>query len=113
MKPIYLYLMAAASAYLMTGCADDALNGLDTGSRTITAVLVDDEESHTRTCVDVATYDNPEFVGILWTPGDSIGVYSSSTKNALFKNTSPGNARKTAGMPPTSQARYAISSRSQ
>lgn len=95
MKPIYLYLMAAASAYLMTGCADDALNGLDRGSRTITAVLVDDEESHTRTCVDVATYDNPEFVGILWTPGDSIGVYSSSTKNALFKNTSPGNARKT------------------
>lgn len=95
MKPIYLYFMAAASAYLMTGCADDALNGLDTGSRTITAVLVDDEESHTRTCVDVATYDNPEFVGILWTPGDSIGVFSSSTKNALFKNTSQGNARKT------------------
>ena len=45
--------------------------------------------------MDVATYDNPEFVGILWTPGDSIGVYSNTTKNAFFKNTSPGNARKT------------------
>lgn len=96
MKSVYTYLVASASALLLASCADDTFNqGLPNGSCTITAELGGDEDTQSRTCVDVATYDNPKFVGLLWTAGDSIGVYSNETKNALFRNTSQFASRKT------------------
>ena len=46
-------------------------------------------EVRTRTCVGHSTTDGT--VGILWTPGDCIGVYGSDgTRNALFTSTNMG-----------------------
>ena len=44
----------------------------------------------TRTCVGNSTDDG--MVGILWTPGDCVGVYGTDgTRNALFASTNTGN----------------------
>lgn len=95
MKRVYIYL-TALQALVMGACADTTVDpGLTAGSCTITAEIDSDETSQSRTCVDVATQDNPDFTGILWTEGDSIGVYSNATKNALFRNTQQTPARKT------------------
>lgn len=96
MKSVKPILVAAASALLFVGCADDTFDqGRSSGSCTITAEIAGDEDAQSRTCVDVATYNNPKFVGLLWTAEDSIGVFSNETKNALFRNTSQANSRKT------------------
>ena len=48
-----------------------------------------ESEVRTRTCVGHSTTDGT--VGILWTPGDCIGVYGSDgTRNALFTSTNMG-----------------------
>lgn len=76
------------------GCSDNISSSIVEGNCVITASIPEDAAS-SRSCVDVATYDNPDFVGIMWTPGDSIGVFSDATANALFRNSSQTNSRKT------------------
>lgn len=87
MKKIAFALVAAAGSALC-GCQQDQLPGPLAGSVTIHAVLDSGDEPQTRTCVDMSTVNNPDFTGILWTPEDSIGVFSDAQANALFRNAS-------------------------
>lgn len=91
-----IFVSAILGCVLATSCSEDVCREPPTGACTITATIDDGGSGRlSRTCVDVSTYDDPDFVGIMWTPGDSIGVFSDATANALFRNTSPANSRKT------------------
>ncbi len=79
---------------LLSGCREEIFNDAVGGERVITAVI-DDRSPSTRTCVDAATYDNTDFTGIIWSPGDSIGVYSGTSANVMFRNASSTNVKKT------------------
>ena len=67
-----------------TGCSDDVEKEQKGSEQTIVATL---DMPVSRTCVDETPYAGNE-VGILWMPEDMLGVYGSSTRNALFENLS-------------------------
>ncbi|WP_297069741.1 CotH kinase family protein [uncultured Duncaniella sp.] len=70
-----------------TGCSDDVEKEQKGSEQTIVATL---DMPVSRTCVDETPYAGNE-VGILWMPEDMLGVYGSSTRNALFENTATEN----------------------
>ena len=85
---IRLYAAAAVCLLGLAACQDETLeSGGAKGSVEILARMGD--EMRTRTCVDGSTVDDA--VGILWTPGDSIGVYGTDgTQNVPFVSTNTG-----------------------
>lgn len=85
---IRLYAAAAVCLLGLAACQDEVLEGGGAkGSVEILARMGD--EMRTRTCVDGSTADDA--VGILWTPGDSIGVYGTDgTQNVPFVSTNTG-----------------------
>lgn len=83
-------IVAALGLAGLCSCSDEAgLRWAGNGNTTITA-SIDGADALTRTCIDPTEYDNG-VVGVLWTPGDQLGVFGSSTKNALFTNSSTTN----------------------
>ena len=88
MKSYYtMCLLALAGAY---GCADEDFAGRTAGKQSVEITArMEGGEVRTRTCVGSSTADGT--VGILWTPGDQIGVYGTDgTRNALFTSTNTG-----------------------
>lgn len=84
-------IVAALGLAGLCSCSDEAgLRWAGNGNTTITA-SIDGADALTRTCIDPTEYDNG-VVGVLWTPGDQLGVFGNgSTKNALFTNSSTTN----------------------
>lgn len=84
-------IVAALGLAGLCSCSDEAgLRWAGNGNTTITA-SIDGADALTRTCIDPKEYDN-RVVGVLWTPGDKLGVFGNgSTKNALFTNSSTTN----------------------
>ena len=84
-------IVAALGLAGLCSCSDEAgIRWAGNGNTTITA-SIDGADALTRTCIDPTEYDNG-VVGVLWTPGDKLGVFGSgSTKNALFTNSSTTN----------------------
>lgn len=84
-------IVAALGLAGLCSCSDEAgIRWAGNGNTTITA-SIDGADALTRTCIDPTAYDNG-VVGVLWTPGDKLGVFGSgSTKNALFTNSSTTN----------------------
>ncbi|MGM9700885.1 MAG: hypothetical protein ACI3YX_05585 [Prevotella sp.] len=80
-------IVAALGLAGLCSCSDEAGNGwVGNGNTTITA-SIDGADALTRTCIDPTEYDNG-VVGVLWTPGDQLGVFGNgSTANAPFTNT--------------------------
>ena len=79
-------IVAALGLTGLCSCSDEAGNGwAGNGNTTITA-SIDAADALTRTCIDPTAYDDG-VVGLLWTPGDQLGVFGSSATNALFTNT--------------------------
>ena len=83
-------LLIAGAA--LVSCSENALEqDMNKGNVEIIATI--DNEGLTRSCIDSTPYDGK--TGILWTKDDCIGVFGSTTTNAMFTNTSTENAATT------------------
>ena len=83
-------LLIAGAA--LVSCSENALEQ-DMSKGNVEIIATIDNEGLTRSCIDSTPYDGK--TGILWTPDDCIGVFGSTTKNAMFTNTSKENAATT------------------
>ena len=89
-----LALLSIIAGAMLASCADIAENEPEITLKdvTITAVI-DDGEVETRTCIDPTQYTG-DVTGLMWSPKDSIGVFSESgTENALFVSNSDANEK--------------------
>ena len=86
---IYAAIIALPCLFGLSACRNEML--VSEGAKgNVDIVARMDGEVSTRTCVGNSTDDG--MVGILWTPGDCIGVYGTDgTRNALFTSTNTGN----------------------
>lgn len=72
-------------------CQENPLAERDVTARTVTILARTGGSIETRTCVDGSSPDG--VTGILWSPGDRIGVYGSgNSKNCLFEAANTENA---------------------
>ena len=78
-------LLIAGAA--LVSCSENALEqDMNKGNVEIIATI--DNEGLTRSCIDPTVYKD-NVTGLLWTPGDLLGVYGSNgTQNAKFENNS-------------------------
>ena len=83
-------LLIAGAA--LVSCSENALEQ-DMSKSNVEIIATIDNEGLTRSCIDSTPYDGK--TGILWTPDDCIGVFGSTTTNAMFTNTSTENAATT------------------
>lgn len=83
-------LLIAGAA--LVSCSENALEQ-DMSKGNVEIIATIDNEGLTRSCIDSTPYDGK--TGILWTPDDCIGVFGSTTKNAMFTNTSKKNEATT------------------
>ena len=89
-----LALLSVIAGAMLASCADIAENEPEITLKdvTITAVI-DDGEVETRTCIDPTQYKD-NVTGLMWSPNDSIGVFSESgTENARFVSNSDANEK--------------------
>lgn len=76
----------------MASCADIAEKEI-IGRDTFITAVIDDGGAETRTCIDPTVYRDG-VTGLLWSPNDSIGVFSESgTENARFVSNSDANVK--------------------
>ena len=86
---IYAAIVALSCLFGLSACQDEMLVS-EGGKGNVDIVARMDGGIITRTCVGNSTDDG--MVGILWTPGDCVGVYGTDgTWNALFASTNTGN----------------------
>lgn len=86
---IYAAIIVLSCLFGLSACQDEMLVDKEAKGNVDIVARMDGEVS-TRTCVGNSTDDG--MVGILWTPGDCIGVYGTDgTRNALFASTNMGN----------------------
>ena len=70
---------------LFASCSD-GLEQTKDGKTVIYAELGDEALAQTKSCIDPTVYSQNK-VGLLWTPGDKLGVFgSASSKNVAFSN---------------------------
>lgn len=83
---------------LLTSCSEDEVVGVDQlRQQTIKAEIAEPADAlQSRTCVDVKN-PSTSFIGLLWQPGDKIGVYNvdGSSGNIAFTNTATENVPQT------------------
>ena len=89
---ISTYALLAGLTGILSGCQDEMMPKEEHDGN-IRIVALADDDLLTRTCVDS---ENTMKTGILWSPGDVIGVYGNSgTKNAVFTTPIVSNAAET------------------
>jgi len=76
------------------GCNQPEIADPSVSDAVINAVI-DDSDVQSRTCVDATTYEKYDFVGLLWTSDDAIGVFSDESLNARFNNSAVTPSPKT------------------
>ncbi|MDY5570301.1 MAG: CotH kinase family protein [Candidatus Cryptobacteroides sp.] len=89
-----LALLSVIAGAMLASCSDIAETEpeITLKDMTITAVI-DDGGAETRTCIDPTVYRDG-VTGLLWSPNDSIGVFSESgTENARFVSNSDANVK--------------------
>ena len=87
-----LALLSFIAGAMMASCADIAENEI-IGRDTFITAVIDDGGAETRTCIDPTVYRDG-VTGLLWSPNDSIGVFSESgTENARFVSNSDANVK--------------------
>lgn len=98
MKGVFRFTMMTVSLLgAMASCSD--MEVAEVNGRypeVITATIAEpDGQAQSRTCVDMSDTGNG-YLGLLWQQNDSIGVYSQSgtTRNALFRSLTAGNAKQ-------------------
>lgn len=94
MKNNLIAVFSAAGMLLTASCAEENIVGEPSEGTTVITAVTREAAAESRTCVDMTDTGNG-YVGLLWMPGDSIGVYGrSETRNALFRTTATANAKK-------------------
>ena len=89
---VALALLSLIAGAMMASCADIAENEI-IGRDTFITAVIDDGGAETRTCIDPTVYRDG-VTGLLWSPNDSIGVFSESgTENARFVSNSDANVK--------------------
>ena len=87
-----LALLSLIAGAMMASCADIAEKEI-IGRDTFITAVIDDGGAETRTCIDPTVYRDG-VTGLLWSPKDSIGVFSESgTENARFVSNSDANLK--------------------
>lgn len=87
-----LALLSVIAGAMMASCADIAENEI-IGRDTFITAVIDDGGAETRTCIDPTVYRDG-VTGLLWSPNDSIGVFSESgTENARFVSNSEAKVK--------------------
>ena len=87
-----LALLSLIAGAMMASCADIAENEI-IGRDTFITAVIDDRGAETRTCIDPTVYRDG-VTGLLWSPNDSIGVFSESgTENARFVSNSEAKVK--------------------
>ncbi|MCI6769342.1 MAG: CotH kinase family protein [Bacteroidales bacterium] len=87
-----LALLSLIAGAMMASCSDIAENEI-IGRDTFITAVIDDGGAETRTCIDPTVYRD-DVTGLLWSPNDSIGVFSESgTENARFVSNSDANVK--------------------
>ena len=93
-----LTAITIATMALLTSCSEDEVVGVDQlRQQTIKAEIAEPADAQqSRTCVDVKN-PSTSFIGLLWQPGDKIGVYNvdGSSGNIAFTNTATENVPQT------------------
>lgn len=89
-----LALLSIIAGAMLASCADIAENEPEITLKDVTiTAAIDDGEVETRTCIDPTQYED-NVTGLMWSPNDSIGVFSASgTENARFVSNSDANAK--------------------
>ena len=89
-----LALLSVIAGAMLASCADIAENEPEITLKDVTiTAAIDDGEVETRTCIDPTQYKD-NVTGLMWSPKDGIGVFSSSgTENALFVSNSDANEK--------------------
>lgn len=89
-----LALLSTIAGAMLASCADIAENEPEITLKDVTiTAAIDDGEVETRTCIDPTQYED-NVTGLMWSPKDSIGVFSASgTENARFVSNSDANAK--------------------
>ena len=87
-----LALLSVIAGAMMASCADIAEKEI-IGRDTFITAVIDDGGVETRTCIDPTVYRDG-VTGLLWSPNDSIGVFSESgTENARFVSNSEAKVK--------------------
>lgn len=89
-----LALLSIIAGAMLASCADIAENEPEITLKDVTiTAAIDDGEVETRTCIDPTQYEG-NVTGLMWSPKDSIGVFSASgTENARFVSNSDAKAK--------------------
>lgn len=90
MKAKFIYV--AAAAVIAAGCSQEQENAPTPQFSSIISASLGGPQ--TRSAIDDTEYADGR-TGVLWTPGDEIGVFGQSSKNFRFVNLSTANAGRT------------------
>lgn len=95
MRLNYSSILSVAALLGLAACSDETFTPDITTQHAVVITAVSEQlPPASRTCVDMSDTGNG-YLGLLWNPGDSIGVFGNgTTRNALFRTTVTQNAAK-------------------
>lgn len=108
MRKLSLPGVAAAAAALVMASCDSDVNGPQSNDNvTVITASISEAAPASRTAIDPTAYEGGH-VGLLWSPGDAIGVYDGATvRNARFANQSQTASGRTTFAGNCSNPQYA------
>lgn len=108
MRKLSLPGVAAAAAALVMASCDSDVNGPQSNDNvTVITASISEAAPASRTAIDPTAYEGGH-VGLLWSPGDAIGVYDGATvRNARFDNQSQTASGRTTFAGNCSNPQYA------
>lgn len=92
-KPMAGIVGLATAMVALCSCSNEMDFDRNESKKTVTAEIIEPAQE-SRSCVDSETL-GLGFLGMLWEPGDKIGVYGTADNNVAFTNEATSNARKT------------------
>lgn len=79
----FIHIFAGTIALAIVSCGNNESVVIDPEVENIIYANIDNSDNFSRTSVDPTEYEGGH-VGILWNPGDALGVYGGDVKNARF-----------------------------
>lgn len=93
-KKIIYGIACGLSLAVSTSCSDDLADNTGLNASCVIEASISNAEEESRSAIDPASYIGGA-LGILWTPADTIGVFSQSQGNVAFLNQSHENKGRT------------------
>lgn len=92
-KPMAGIVGLATAMVALCSCSNEMDFDRNESKKTVMAEIIE-PAPESRSCVDSETL-GLGFLGMMWEPGDKIGVYGTADNNVAFTNEATSNARKT------------------